>query len=385
MHREDRREQPATYFAPPHRLDHLDIESLRSALAEDPILKSVLESIGDVAFVINETRQVIEANSATRQAALFFTGEEPFGKRPGEMVGCVHSSKGPAGCGTSAACRYCAALSTAMEAFEKDTTVEKEALLSVEKEGRRSSLDLTARATALQVGDRRFVLVVLRDISAIKRREALERIFLHDALNVAGGIVGLSQFLSETSADPLIYDIERLANTLVMEIRGQQTLLEAENGRLTVENKRVAVEDLFEDIEAIFASHAASDGKNLSVTGALEGASVSTDKDLILRVLVNMVKNAFEAISTGETVTLSFAGDREGGCFEVHNPGVIPEDVATHIFKRSFTTKSERGHGLGTYSMKLLGENYLGGRVSFDTDPLTGTVFRIVLPSRARV
>ena len=33
------------------------------------------------------------------------------------------------------------------------------------------------------------------------------------------------------------------------------------------------------------------------------------------------------------------------------------------IFQRSFSTKAERGRGLGTYSMKLLGEGYLHGRV----------------------
>jgi signal transduction histidine kinase len=52
------------------------------------------------------------------------------------------------------------------------------------------------------------------------------------------------------------------------------------------------------------------------------------------------------------------------------------------VFQRSFTTKSGTGHGLGTYGMRLLGERYLGGRVSFVTSAEGGTVFsmRLRLP-----
>ena len=40
------------------------------------------------------------------------------------------------------------------------------------------------------------------------------------------------------------------------------------------------------------------------------------------------------------------------------------------------------GRGIGTYSIRLLGERYLGGRVSFDSTPEAGTTFRIHLPLR---
>lgn len=35
------------------------------------------------------------------------------------------------------------------------------------------------------------------------------------------------------------------------------------------------------------------------------------------------------------------------------------------VFKRYFSTKSKSGRGIGTYSMKLFGERYLGGKVGF--------------------
>ena len=51
------------------------------------------------------------------------------------------------------------------------------------------------------------------------------------------------------------------------------------------------------------------------------------------------------------------------------------------IFQRSFSTKGQPGRGIGTYSIKLFGETYLGGRgfVSPAEAP-EGTTFSIVLP-----
>jgi sensor histidine kinase regulating citrate/malate metabolism len=64
----------------------------------------------------------------------------------------------------------------------------------------------------------------------------------------------------------------------------------------------------------------------------------------------------------------------------VSNPGLIPEQVQLQLFKRSFSTKSAKGRGIGTYSMKLFGERYLGGRVGFESTAEKGTTFWIELP-----
>jgi len=49
------------------------------------------------------------------------------------------------------------------------------------------------------------------------------------------------------------------------------------------------------------------------------------------------------------------------------------------LFQRSFSSKGS-GRGLGTYSMKLFGEKYLDGEVSFESDRIKGTTFTISLP-----
>ena len=57
----------------------------------------------------------------------------------------------------------------------------------------------------------------------------------------------------------------------------------------------------------------------------------------------------------------------------------MTSEVRLQVFQRSFSTKSP-SRGLGAYSMKLIGERYLKGEVSFTTSQRDGTEFSITLP-----
>ena len=106
-----------------------------------------------------------------------------------------------------------------------------------------------------------------------------------------------------------------------------------------------------------------------------------SDGRLLARVLGNLIKNALEASTRGQTVT---AWDQEGAMpsFFIHNESVMSDAVRHQMFQRSFTTKSGVGHGLGTYSVKLLTENYLDGTVEFNSTEQDGTTFIVRLPAR---
>ena len=70
--------------------------------------------------------------------------------------------------------------------------------------------------------------------------------------------------------------------------------------------------------------------------------------------------------------------------FTVHNDQVMPDEIQLQVFQRSFTTKGQPGRGVGTYSMKLFGERYLAGKVSFTSREPEGTTFTLVLPKRSQ-
>ena len=91
-----------------------------------------------------------------------------------------------------------------------------------------------------------------------------------------------------------------------------------------------------------------------------------------------MTKNALDASLPDSKAELKAQLTDEKKIFSVYNPGFIQREAQLQLFKRSYTTKGA-GRGLGTYSMKLLGEKYLKGKVWFESTEEKGTTFFIQL------
>lgn len=109
---------------------------------------------------------------------------------------------------------------------------------------------------------------------------------------------------------------------------------------------------------------------------------IETDPHFIIRSLGNLIKNALEAVGSGQKVSLSAQEYGENIRFVITNDGVIPKHIQLQIFNRSFSTKAKKGRGIGTYSVKLLIENYLKGKVSFISNDEEQTKFIVEIPKR---
>jgi len=144
----------------------------------------------------------------------------------------------------------------------------------------------------------------------------------------------------------------------------------------------VGVPSLLRAIQRTYEQQDDSEGCRVDLQSAPD-VDVATDPTVARRVIENMVKNAVEATGPDGVVTLGAEEIEEAVAVRVHNPGTIPESVRYQIFQRSFSTKG-RGRGLGTYSMRLLGEEYLGGEVSFTTSEREGTTFLFWIPKSWR-
>jgi signal transduction histidine kinase len=104
----------------------------------------------------------------------------------------------------------------------------------------------------------------------------------------------------------------------------------------------------------------------------------TTDKILLQRVIINLLKNALEATPLNGTVTTGIRNNDDKIIFWVKNDQLIPKDVQMQLFQRSFSTKGA-GRGLGSYSIRLLTENYLEGKVNFISNETDRTMFSIEL------
>jgi sensor histidine kinase regulating citrate/malate metabolism len=92
-----------------------------------------------------------------------------------------------------------------------------------------------------------------------------------------------------------------------------------------------------------------------------------------------MIKNAIEMNVPHDTITLNCKESETIVKLSVHNNSIVADIAKDQLFKRFFSTKG-KGRGLGTYSMKLLGEKYLNGKVGFTSSEESGTTFFIQLP-----
>ena len=115
------------------------------------------------------------------------------------------------------------------------------------------------------------------------------------------------------------------------------------------------------------------------------------DESLIAHVVTNLLKNAVEAIKEKESTEVSedkhafirikaYANEQEAIVIDVtNNAGIIPDDIAAHIFIPFFTTKKE-GSGIGlSLSRQIM--RVSGGTLSLHQDKEADTTtFRIVIP-----
>jgi CheY-like chemotaxis protein len=243
-------------------------------------------------------------------------------------------------------------------------------------------MEFRVTACPLKVNGELLTTLVLTDITSEKRREVLEQTFLHDLLNSLGGIEGWSQMLRESNPQLAAEKIMSLAAALREEVVAHRILVDAEQGALDVHEKPCRTMELLQTLDATFESHAVRAEKQLSIELPAQDLTLMTDRALLSRVLVNMVKNACEATPPGGCVKVWFEKQGDRPAFVVENDGTIPETVQPHIFERAFSTKARKGRGIGTYSMKLLGERFLKGNVNFSC--ATGTTrFWIALPAPA--
>ncbi|NJL39246.1 MAG: PAS domain-containing protein [Leptolyngbyaceae cyanobacterium RM2_2_4] len=84
------------------------------------------------------------------------------------------------------------------------------------------------------------------------------------------------------------------------------------------------------------------------------------DRNKLRQVLINLINNACDAISEGETVTLRLQPSHQSVCVQVHNSGEpIPPDHLPNLTKPFYTTKAS-GTGLGLAIVKRIVEAHQG-------------------------
>jgi signal transduction histidine kinase len=121
-------------------------------------------------------------------------------------------------------------------------------------------------------------------------------------------------------------------------------------------------------------------GKYLNFSANNSPLNILADRDKLKQVLINLVTNACEAVSTGEAISISLQqSENRRICIQIHNGGTpIPADILPQLTKPFFTTKAS-GTGLGLAIVKRIVEAH-DGEFGIESEERIGSIVKVHLP-----
>jgi PAS domain S-box-containing protein len=237
--------------------------------------------------------------------------------------------------------------------------------------------------------------ILFRDISERtamrKLREDVDRIMRHDLKNPLSGIIGLSDMLKIVN-DNLTDDQKNWVKQI--HASGMQALdminhsldiFKMEQGNYFFNPAPCNLVSIFKKIEADFFQLINS--KNLDMTFSMNELPMNDndiytilgEKRQLENLFANLVKNAIEASSDNQLISVHMSSKNDTHQIVVANQGVIPEEIQNRFFEKYATCGKKSGTGLGTYSAKLIAETH-GGDICFRSNEQEGTQLIVSLP-----
>ncbi len=253
-------------------------------------------------------------------------------------------------------------------------------------QSRLKSADISKHETQALLKGKRVRIIALNDVrSELDNQEVdswikLIRVLTHEIMNTITPVTSLSETLlqKEASADDVRQGLEVIHKT------GTELLAFVNNYRrfthVPQPQPALFYVQPFLQRMALLCAH------EVQVEVVPKDLLAYADESLVAHVVTNLLKNAAEAIAevaSGDSCFIrvrAYTDDHEAVVIDVtNNAGIIPDDVAAHVFVPFFTTKKE-GSGIGlSLSRQIM--RVSGGSLSLLQDKNDGlTTFRILIP-----
>ncbi|WP_300661579.1 ATP-binding protein, partial [Fluviicola sp.] len=176
--------------------------------------------------------------------------------------------------------------------------------------------------------------------------------------------------------------IERVTNSLIEQIDALTHIANEFSNFAKLPQPVMAEIDLIDLTKAVVALFDNDEDVAVKLElNASEAIFVNADKEMILRVLNNLISNGIQAVALNvkPEIGISIASDQQFCYVRISDNGSgIPKEQIQTIFEPYFTTKST-GTGLGLAMVKQIIENH-GGSIEIEQTSESGTTVLFTLP-----
>ncbi len=227
-------------------------------------------------------------------------------------------------------------------------------------------------------------------IEAAQFQKEVENITRHDLKGPLTPIISFPGVIGKhanlTPKDREYLETIKQAGLRILDIVNRSLdIFKIEQGTYRFEPALVNVLKIIENINNEFQDILIKKGLAIAVllddntVGSEDSFIIQGEKLLSYSMLSNLVRNAVEASSKGETITIHLKQCAEARLIYIHNKAVVAPHIVSNFFDKYITSGKLKGTGLGTYSAKLSAE-IQGGHIEMESTEDKGTTITIRFP-----
>ncbi len=182
--------------------------------------------------------------------------------------------------------------------------------------------------------------------------------------------------------NPNVNDLARkVSKTMIEQIENLSSIATAFASFAQMPKSNSEPLDLNDLLKGIIGLFEKDGNVEISFSSYKEKAMIFADKNQMISVFNNLIKNAIQSVPEGVKGNIMVITLEEYGCIKtvvMDNGSGIPKESYEKVFVPNFTTKSS-GTGLGLAITKQIVEN-ANGQIWFESEMGTGTTFYVNLP-----